>query len=93
MDFSIFAVHLLGISSIMNSCNAVATIFVARMSEVGFIQSSLFIWMVMLTSILLILAVPILAVGVTLLLLDRNMSTGILEAVSSGDELIFQHLF
>jgi len=93
MDFSIAAVHLLGISSILNSLNVVATCFSAKSAAGSFYKSSLFNFSSVVTSILLLLVVPVLAVGVTLIFLDRNINTGFLDSTHAGDEVLFQHIF
>lgn len=77
VDFVIFSVHLLGISSILNSLNVVGTIFVSRRKYFSTLFISLFIWGILLTSFLLILCLPILAGGVTLILFDRNFNTAL----------------
>jgi len=93
MDFSIGAVHLLGISSILNSINILATAMAAKGIENSAAKLNLIIFAAAVTSILLILVAPVLAVGVTLIFLDRNINTGFLDATHSGDEIIFQHIF
>lgn len=92
-DFTIFSVHLLGVSSILNSLNVVGTLFVCRKKFFSFVFWLLFIWGLMLTSILLILTLPILAGGVTMILLDRNFNTSFFDVVGGGDLVLFQHLF
>lgn len=92
-DFVIFAVHLLGISSILNSLNIVGTLFVCRKKYFSFLVWLLFIWGILLTCILLILTLPILAGGVTMILLDRNFNTSFFDVIGGGDLVLFQHLF
>jgi len=53
----------------------------------------LFVWGVCLASFLLILCLPILAGGVTMILFDRNFNTSFYDFVGGGDLLLFQHLF
>jgi len=93
MDFSIGAVHLLGISSILNSINIIITSLYAKTTGWTLNKISLLIFAAIVTSILLILVVPVLAVGVTLIFLDRNLNTGFLDSTHAGDEIIFQHIF
>jgi len=53
----------------------------------------MFIWSILLTSILLIFALPVLAGAVTMLLLDRNFNTSFYDVIGGGDLVMFQHLF
>jgi heme/copper-type cytochrome/quinol oxidase subunit 1 len=54
---------------------------------------SLFIWGVLLTSLLLITTLPVLAGAVTMVLLDRNFNSSFYDATGGGDLVLFQHLF
>nr|AAC38978.1 cytochrome c oxidase subunit 1 [Bodo saltans] len=92
-DFMIFAVHSLGVSSILNSLNVVGTFFCCRRKYYSFLFWLLFVWGVLLTSILLILTLPVLAGAVTMLLVDRNFNTSFYDVVGGGDLVMFQHLF
>ena len=92
-DFVIFAVHSLGVSSIMNSINIIGTCFCARRKFYSLLFWLLFVWGLMLTSFLLITTLPILAGSVTMLLLDRNFNTSFYDVVGGGDLVMFQHLF
>jgi len=92
-DFILFAIHLLGLSSIINSLNICCTLFVSRSRFYCFFFFCLFFWGVLITSFLLILCLPVLAGGVTMLLFDRNFNTSFYDVLGGGDLLLFQHLF
>ena len=93
VDFLIFCVHMLGISSILNSLNVVGTLFACRRKFYFFTFCSLFLIGLLLTSLLLIVCLPVLAGAVTLCLFDRNFNTGYFDILGGGDLVLFQHLF
>ena len=93
VDYSIFAVHVFGISSILNSLNIVGTIFCIRRRYVFIVFLNLFIWSIILVSLILIVVLPVLAAAVTLVLFDRNFNSVFYDILGGGDLLLFQHLF
>ena len=93
MDFLIFAIHLLGISSVLASINIIVTIFNMRAPGMKMSQMPMFVWTWLVTAFLLILVVPVLAGGVTMLLFDRHFGTSFFDAAGGGDPVLFQHLF
>lgn len=92
-DFFIFAVHLLGFSSIMGAINIIATVLNMRALEMKLMDMPLFVWTWLITSFLLIGAMPVLAGAVTMMLTDRNFGTAFFDATGGGDPVLFQHIF
>lgn len=92
-DFLIVAIHLLGISSILGAINIIATILNLRTKGMTLMKMPLFIWCWLITAFLLILAMPILAGVVTMMLFDRHFGTSFFSAAGGGDPVMYQHLF
>lgn len=93
MDFWALGILMLGISSIAGSLNFVVTIFKMRAPGMTINRMPLFVWMTMVTSFLLLFALPSLTVAAILLLMDRHAGTHFFQANMGGDPLLWQHLF
>jgi cytochrome c oxidase subunit 1 len=92
-DFFIFAIHMLGFSSIMGAINIIATVLNMRAPGMTLMKMPLFVWTWFITAFLLIAVMPVLAGAVTMMLTDRNFGTTFFDAAGGGDPVLFQHVF
>jgi cytochrome c oxidase subunit 1 len=93
MDLAIFALHIMGASSIMGSINIITTIFNMRAPGMDLMKMPLFVWMWLVTAYLLLAVMPVLAGAVTMVLTDRHFGTSFFNAAGGGDPVMFQHIF
>jgi len=93
LAFFVFAVHLLGFSSIMGSINIIATILNMRAPGMTLMKMPMFVWTWLITAFLLIAVMPVLAGAVTMMLTDKYFGTSFFDAAGGGDPVLFQHVF
>ena len=93
MDMAIFAMHLMGASSIMGSINIIVTILNMRAPGMTLMKMPMFCWTWLITAYLLIAVMPVLAGAITMTLTDRHFGTSFFNAAGGGDPVMYQHIF
>ncbi|HTM12093.1 MAG TPA: cbb3-type cytochrome c oxidase subunit I [Bryobacteraceae bacterium] len=87
------AVFILGFSSIFTGLNFIATTHKLRAPGMGWFDMPLFVWGIYATGVIQILATPVLAITMVLLLIERVFQIGIFDSRIGGDPVLFQHFF
>ena len=93
VDFTILAIHMMGVSSILGAINIIVTIMNMRAPGMTLMRLPLFVWTWLITAFLLIAVMPVLAGAVTMLLTDRHFGTAFFNPAGGGDPVMFQHIF
>jgi cytochrome c oxidase subunit 1 len=93
LDFWALGLLILGISSVAAALNFLVTIVNMRCPGMTMMRMPVFIWMTLITSILLVLAFPVITVGLVELVMDRNFGTHFFDTAGGGDPILWQHLF
>ncbi|MFO7177538.1 MAG: cbb3-type cytochrome c oxidase subunit I [Pseudomonadota bacterium] len=86
-------VFVLGLSSIMTGLNFIATVHTMRAKNLTWHKLPLFVWSIYATSIIQVLATPVLGMSLLLVAVDHTWNLGIFDPVLGGDPILFQHLF
>src|SRR4051794_7216593 len=92
VDMAIFSLHLAGASSILGAVNFITTIFNMRAPGMTLHKMPLFVWGILVTVFLLLLAIPVLGGAITMLLTDRNFGTHFFDPAGGGDPILSQRL-
>ena len=89
----IVGIIVLGSSSIMGGLNYITTIINLRAPGMGFFRLPLSVWALFITAILQLMATPVLASALGMLLFDRTLGTHFFNPAGGGQVLLWQHLF
>jgi cytochrome c oxidase subunit I len=87
------SVFVLGFSSIFTGINFIVTIHKMRPAGMGWFRMPLMLWALYSTAIIQVLATPVLAITVLLLIVERTLGIGIFDPALGGDPILFQHFF
>ena len=93
MDFYIVGLLVLGTASMAAAFNFIVTIINMRAPGMHLMRMPVFVWMTLVTSFLIILAFPVITVGLIELLLDRTFGMNFFVPSAGGDPVLWQHLF
>jgi len=93
VEFWIIGLSILGVSSILGGVNFITTILNLRAPGMKLMRMPLFTWMTLVTSFLLITALPVIAVALIILGFDRFFGANFFEVTAGGDPILWQHLF
>jgi cytochrome c oxidase subunit I len=93
VSLGVFAAFILGFSSMLTGINFVTTIHRLRAPGMTFFKMPLFPWALYATSWMQILATPVLAVTLVLVILERAFGIGVFDPAKGGDPVLYQHMF
>jgi cytochrome c oxidase subunit 1 len=86
-------VFIVGFSTIMTGINFIVTTHKLRAPGQTWFRLPIFVWTLYATSLVMVLATPVLAASLLLIVADRVFGIGIFDPAQGGDPLLFQHLF
>jgi cytochrome c oxidase subunit 1 len=93
VTLTLFGIFLNGFSSILTGLNFVVTIHKMRAPGLTWFRLPLFIWSMYATSVIFILATPVVAIALTLVIIERMFGIGVFDPQIGGDPVLFQHMF
>jgi cytochrome c oxidase subunit 1 len=92
-DLWLVAVVLTGLSGVLTGVNVVATVITMRAPGMTMFRVPVFTWNMLVVSVLVLIAFPVLTSAGAMLLADRHLDAHVFDAAAGGDPLLWQHLF
>jgi cytochrome c oxidase subunit 1 len=93
VSLAMFGVVMAGFSSLLTGLNFIVTVHWLRAPGMTWWRLPIFVWTMYATSFIFLLAVPVLAMALILVIIERVLQIGIYDPALGGDPLLFQHLF
>jgi cytochrome c oxidase subunit I len=93
MDLWNLGLIVLGVSSAVGAINFLVTVMTMRAPGMTLSRMPIFVWMTVVTSVLVVFAVPVFSAVLTMLFTDRNLGTHFFDPRGGGNPLVYQHLF
>ena len=90
---TMIGVVIAGFSSLLTGLNFIVTVHWLRAPGLTWFRLPIFVWATYATSFIFLLAVPVLAMSLILVVVERIWHVGIFDPALGGDPLLFQHLF
>jgi cytochrome c oxidase subunit 1 len=93
VDFWALGLQILGIASMASGFNFIVTILNMRAPGMTLFRMPLFVWMTLVTSFLIVFAMPVITVALFELLFDRLFDANFFNVAKGGTPLLWQHMF
>ena len=92
-DLWIIGLTLVGTASILGAVNFITTVFKMRAPGMTLFRMPIFVWTVLVTAVLILLATPVLTAGLIALFIDRNYGGSFFDPTVGGNPILWQHIF
>jgi cytochrome c oxidase subunit 1 len=92
-DFWILGLHILSIASLAGAVNFVVTVHNMRAPGMSWMRIPLFVWTIVTYGWMLVIVLPVLSAGLTMMLLDRQAGTHFFDPANGGAPILYQHVF
>ncbi|MES2124814.1 MAG: cytochrome c oxidase subunit I [Gemmatimonadota bacterium] len=93
MDFWVIGLQILGIASLAAGVNFFTTIINMRTPGMTLMRMPMFVWMTLITQVLVLLSFPVITVALIMLMADRTFGSSFFSWAGGGDPMLWQHLF
>ena len=90
---ALLGVFIVGFSTILTGLNFIVTTHTMRAKGLSWMRMPLFVWSIYATSVIQVLATPVLGMVLLLVVVNNAFSWGLFDPARGGDPVLYQHLF